>query len=122
MAFAYKERVRDWLQQRLCGRDSGIWSGSTQIIVDKVSLEQGEKGEVIVVLFRVLQRPDCLFGFRTDPSPPLVLEPDGTTTLDEGPEGHAEVIYVNLKERVEAADMGLPNTCAEKDITWIGPS
>ncbi|BCL82356.1 hypothetical protein ccbrp13_48210 [Ktedonobacteria bacterium brp13] len=35
------------------------------------------------------------------------------------PIGHGTVIYGNLMEQLQAADMGLPKDCDTDDITWI---
>jgi hypothetical protein len=114
---SYEERVRAWLHRRLREQDPGIWSGGKQITVEEVSLKQ-ESGE-LVILFRAVQYPHCLFGFRTSASPPQVLRPDGSTTPDDDPEGNAEIIYANLQEHVEAADMGLPKDCHADSVNWI---
>ena len=117
---SYEERVWIWLQQQLLGQHPDIWSRGKQITIEEVRLEQRQSEEQsIVILFRVAERPQCLFGFRSDPSPPQVLQADGSQLPDQDPEGNAQVIYVNLKESVEAADMGLPKKCIEDDITWI---
>ena len=120
MTASYKQRVVAWLQHRLIEQEPGIWSKGEQITVEDVYIEQGKPaGNELVILFRDPQRPHCLFGFRTDPSPPQILTVDGGLVPDTDPEGHAEVLYVNLMEEVEAADMGLPEECADKGVTWL---
>ena len=120
MTAIYEQRVVTWLQHRLIDQEPLIWSKGEQITVEEVRLEQGKpKGDMLVILFRDPQRPRCLFGFRTDPSPPQVLTADGDEVADEYSEGHAEILYVNLMEHVEAADMGLPKECTDNGITWI---
>jgi hypothetical protein len=120
MTTSYEQRVLTWLQHRLLEQEPGIWSGDEQIRIEDVRLEpRNAEGDELVILFRDVQRPHCLFGFRTDPSPPQVLTADGSLVLDEDPEGLAEILYVNLKESVEAADMGLPKECIDNGVTWI---
>jgi hypothetical protein len=114
---SYEERVQTWLHHRLCKQVPGIWSGGKQITVEEVRLKQ-EDGE-LVITFRAVQYPDCLFGFRTSASPHQVIKPDGSLVLDNDPEGNAEIIYANLQEHVEAADMGLPKNCDPNSINWI---
>ena len=123
MNTSYEMRVLAWLRHRLIQQEPQIWSGNEQIIVEEVRLEPKKLEENdIVILFREKRRPHCLFGFRTDPPPVQILTADGGTRLDEDPEGHAEVLYVNLKEQVEAADMGLPKDCTADHIAWITES
>ncbi len=117
MVPSYEERVQAWLYHRLCKQDPGICSGGKKITVEKVRLKQ-EDSE-LVILFRAAQYPHCLFGFRTNASPHQVIRPDGSLVLDDDPEGSAEILYANLQEHVEAADMGLPKDCDPNSINWI---
>ena len=105
MVLSYEERIQAWLHNRLCKQDPGIWSGGKQITVEEVRLKQ-ENGE-LVILFRAVQYSHCLFGFRTSASPHQVIRPDGSLVLDDDPEGCAEIIYANLQEHVEAANIGI---------------
>jgi hypothetical protein len=78
-----------------------------------------------VILLREARRPHCLFGFRIAVREPSPVDNSDWQWQDredpEGsiPQGSAQVIFANLMERVEAADMGLPEECDPDGITWI---
>ena len=80
---------------------------------------------MIVILFREVRRPQCLFGFRIGSrEPPPVDKPDWQWQESEDPkgripQGHATVIFGNLMEQVEATAIGLPKECDSDAITWI---
>jgi hypothetical protein len=122
MPASYEERVLRWVQRELTAYPPAGPSGKG-IIVEDVSLEKGEpKGEDIVILFREAERPHCLFSFRMFAREPV--EPEQQWKEDEDPEGrapmgHGTVIYGNLMEQIQAADMGLPDECDPDGITWI---
>jgi hypothetical protein len=120
----YEELVRDFLQCMLHERQIG--QGSKRIQVEDVHLEPGGPyGDEIVLLFREVGRPHCLFGFRTDAcEPPPADQPDwkwdeSSDPQREFPQGTAEMIFANLQEHVEASDMGLPANCNPDGVTWI---
>lgn len=121
MASSYEQRVLAQLQHDLLERNPQIGQGEKQITIDEVRLEQGRpEGDIVVILFREAERPQCVFGFRApahEPTPQLL--PDGQLGESDDPEGWAFVIMANLREHIEAADMGLPEDCDPNDITWI---
>ncbi|HLZ62334.1 MAG TPA: hypothetical protein VKR06_35770 [Ktedonosporobacter sp.] len=126
MLNSYEQKVLAHLQDMLLKDDPGIGSEARRIAVDKVSLELGgTEGYWIVILFREIQRPHCLFGFRTlarEPLPPNLSERQQKTYDDsdgEGPQVDADMIAARLREHIEAADMGLPQNCDSDGITWI---
>lgn len=126
MADAYEQKVLFWLRKMLMENNPQIGSGKKQITVDEVRLEPGEPEDQVVILFREAARPHCLFGFRV-PAREGTLQgaseeqrkawnnPEGT-----GPQVYADIIVNGwLRERIEAADMGLPANCDPRRITWI---
>jgi hypothetical protein len=113
MASSYEQRLLVWLQRKLV--EHRIGQGEKRISVEDVHLEKGEsEGEMVVILFREVRRLRCVFGFRMQ-----AREPGMSPAHDESPEGWGEVIFANLQEHVEAADMGLPKDCDPNSITWI---
>jgi hypothetical protein len=123
MASTYEQRVLIWLRQELGGYPLAGPSGKN-IVVEDIRLEKGKsEGDDIVILFREAERPNCLFGFRMLAREPVAPGQEWKENEDpEGrvPTGHGTVIYGNLMEQLQAADMGLPKDCAADDsITWI---
>lgn len=121
----YEELVRDALQRML--RERQIGHASKRILVEDVHLEAGgQYGDEVVVLFREVGRPHCLFGYRREAyEPPPADQPDwkwdeSNDPQGEGPQVAADMIFAHLQERVEASDMGLPEDCNPNSITWIG--
>ena len=123
---SYEEHVLAWLRRELIEHNHQIGEGGKHINVEEVYFEQdGPEDDMIVILFREARRPQCLFGFRIGSrEPPPIDNPDWQWQESEDPEGripqgHATVIFGNLMEQVEAADMGLPKECDPHGITWI---
>jgi hypothetical protein len=127
MATSYEQKVLAWLHTLLIEHDPHIGSGKRRIVVEEVRLEavEPEAGDSVVILFREIRRPQCLFGFLTrarESSTPGAFEwqrnvwdnPEG-----EGPQVDADMIAARLREEVEAADIGLPEKCDATGITWI---
>jgi hypothetical protein len=113
MLSTYEQRLLVWLQRKLL--EHPIGQGDKRISIEDVHLEKGEReGDTVVILFREVRRPRCVFGFRME-----TREPGIPPTPDESPEGWGEVIFANLQERIEAVDMGLPEDCDSNSITWI---
>lgn len=123
MLTSYEQGVLAWLKRELLEQDPHIGQGEKRIVVDEIRLEQGRpEGDMAVILFREVQRPQCIFGFRMEarePGRPVLTTLDGRLEEVVDPDGWAAVIYGNLLERVEAADMGLPEDCDPASITWI---
>jgi len=119
---SYEEHVLTWLRRELNECPPAGPSGKS-IIVEDVLLENGEaEGKDIVILFREVERPYCLFGFRMFAREPV--EPGRQWKEIEDPEGrapigHGTVIYGNLMEQIQAANMGLPEECEPDGVTWI---
>lgn len=126
MADAYEQKVLFWLRKILMENDPHIGSGKKQITVDEVRLEPGEPEDQVVILFREVARPYCLFGYRAparEDIDPQVTEEQRKAWYDPegmGPQVHADIIANGwLREHIEAADMGLPANCDPHNITWI---
>lgn len=122
MTMTYEQRVLLWLRKELVVYPPVVPGGKT-IFVEDVYLEQTESEEQdIVIVFRASGHPNCLFGFRMFASEPV--EPERQWKENEDPEGqepigHGTVIFGNLMEHIQAADMGLPGECVQDGITWI---
>jgi hypothetical protein len=126
MATSYEQKVLAWLHTMLIEHDPHIGSGEKRILVDEVRLEaDGSEDDWVVILFREVRRPQCIFGFRTlarEPTPPGALEWQGKVWDDPegtGPQVDADMIVASLREEIEAADIGLPENCDPTSITWI---
>ena len=74
------------------------------------SVEVGEDGKHVFVLFRDPTRPDCRFGWRWSwvdgPRPEEV-------------EFAASVLVTNLEEDLLSERYGLPEECSAGEITWL---
>jgi hypothetical protein len=62
----------------------------------------------VIIEFTSAQRPGCRFAYRTSADDPT-----------EPPDLLAELIAINLRELVEASDLGLPADCTPGELTWI---
>lgn len=91
--------------------------------VEEVRLEDSGGGDKVVILFRDLGRPECLFGFEAPSVEPDQLGPDGTPrnyyTLEDAALSHATVVRVNFEEEIHAAGYGLPKECTPDGINWL---
>ncbi len=114
MTSTYEQRVLDWLRKTLLEQDPDIGWGDKRITVEDVQLEQAGGEKRIIILFREARRLQCLFGLRSHPS-----YFEGNAANETYAVGAAQEIYSSLKELIEAADMGLPEDCADNSITWV---
>lgn len=127
MTTPYEHKVLAWLHTMLIEHDPEIGPWKRRIVVEEVRLEAGEpeESDLVVILFREVRRPQCIFGFRTyarEPTPPGALvwqknewdDPEGL-----GPQTDADMIVARLREEVEAADIGSPMNCDPTGIAWI---
>jgi hypothetical protein len=81
---------------------------ASRVVVVEVRLEDSSlEGVVVVVLYRDLHRPECLFGWRMEAMEPE-NEPDVWTTI----------VWANFQEHVIGTPYGLPAECSEEGITW----
>ncbi len=122
----YEQKVLFWLQEMLLKQDPQIGSGDQRITVDEVYLVPGGTENTAVIVFREKRRPQCQFGSRFPLYQGFVqgaTEEQQTQWSDSernGPQVDADVIvHGHLRELIEAADMGLPENCAENSITWV---
>ena len=121
MTSPYEQYVLMWLQKELASYPLAGPDGK-DILIEDIHLEQDKQEHSdIVILFREGKRPHCLFGFRMFAREPVA--PEQEWKENEDPEGqaigHGTVIYGNLMERLQAADMGLPKDCLAAGVTWI---
>ena len=86
---SYEEHVLTWLRRELIEHDHQIGQGGKHISVEEIRFEpDGPEGDMIVILFREVRRPQCLFGFRIGSrEPPPVDKPDWQWRESEDPEG-----------------------------------
>src|SRR5947209_6887758 len=120
----YEQRVIRWLQHYLLDQDARIGRPGQKITIEEVRLETTEPEDTFIILFRDSKRPHCVFGFRMSAinhTDPHLMFPasDETQMAVEEPEIWANLIKVNLQEKIEAANYGLPDECDSEHITWI---
>lgn len=77
--------------------------------VEDVRIDSFEDSRHIVILFRDLDRSECLFRF------------DWVTPeeVDNDPCFSATVAWANFDETLYAVDLGLPEECSSEGINWI---
>lgn len=126
-ASEYKQIVLRELRRQLL--DSGghdrrlqVWGDTHKgLWLDEVRISVS--GEEILVLFRDLGRPECLFGFKASSVEPEQLGPGSTPcsyyTLEDAAVSYATLVRVNFEEEVYAAGYGLPKYCAPDSINWL---
>jgi hypothetical protein len=93
-----------------------------RIRVEDVRLDTSEAEHGIVILFRDLDRPGCLFGWEVDAMPDSdVLDDDKAAFADwrDAAEFYATIIWANWEERIYAFSSGLPEECSSEGINWI---
>ncbi len=91
--------------------------------VEEVRLDESGPEHEIVVLFRDLGRPKCLFGYRIEAlETPDILREGSNPYLDpsSAPRGWAENVWVLFEEEVFAFGRGLPNDRSPEGVTWVG--
>ena len=69
----------------------------------------------LVLIFSHDERPGCIFGYRMP-----VWSSDPEERKD--PYFPSMGFIINLREEIEAPDLGLPADCSSETVTWIGPS
>ena len=79
--------------------------------VESVELDVSRREHEVVILLRDLNRPGCLFGWRTP-----AIEPQADP-MD--PELWTTVVWANLEEDLQAIGYGLPRSCSPGVITWF---
>jgi hypothetical protein len=108
----YQARVVGELRRLLLGLDGCPktldWEGTgSRVVVEEVRLEDTSNEGMVVVLYRDLRRPECLFGWRMG-----AIEPE------EDQEIWTTIVWANFNEHVIATPYGLPVECSEEGITW----
>ncbi|CAN5626904.1 hypothetical protein BH24ACT22_BH24ACT22_05200 [soil metagenome] len=83
--------------------------GKPKVRVEDVRTETFEGKRDVMILFRYLDRPECLFGFAWG----------SLETLGDTAEVDATICWANFDEILYAADLGLPKECSPEGITWI---
>jgi hypothetical protein len=114
----YERRVLRRLRSELLEQDPGYKHEGNRVRVEDVHLEDEEVGGMVVVLLREETRPECLFGFRMEASDPEGFDPSSPEE-PFSPKLWASIVAVNVEERIEAGDLGLPPDCDPGGTTWI---
>lgn len=118
----YERRAVEALRQRLLGpggkaKKFGEEGTSSRILVEDVRIETAPTGNLIVILYRDLDRPDCLFGWRIEAMEPV------SPAQHPGPahpEEWAIIVSANFQEHILGTPYGLPKNCSPKGINWTG--
>ncbi len=104
----YEERVIDQVRRELANEAiSGLQ-------VRDLRLEGSYPGTRLILTFEHADRPGCTFGYKWP-------------VWSADPEEHADPYFpamgfiINLREELEAPDLGLPAECSPDTVTWIGP-
>ncbi len=110
----YRALVVGELRRRLLDPDGGAKTPGREdpegrVVVEEVRLGDPPNEGMVVVLYRDVRRPGCLFGWRME-----AVEPE-----DE-PEIWTTVVWANFREHVIGTPHGLPAKCSEEGITWTG--
>lgn len=94
----------------LDGRPKPLGGEGTQerVVVEDVRMEDYPEGEMVIVLYRGLLRPECLFGWG--------MEAQGA----EEQEIWTTIVWANFCEHVIGSPRGLPAECRQEGITWMG--
>ena len=78
-------------------------------MVEDVRIEYCSDGQaVIIVLYRDLRRPECLFGWSRE------------AREAEEPEIWTTIVWANFHEHVIGSPYGLPAECRQEGIIWTG--
>ena len=109
----YQKRVLAGLRRLLLDPDGGpkrLGPEGTgeRVMVEDARIEDYLEGEMVIVLYRDLLRPECLFGWKME------------AQQDEDPEIWTTLVWANFCEHVIGTPYGLPAECREEGITWTG--
>ncbi len=106
-AQAYEHRVLDSVRSQLT-RDA-----IEGLHMQALELEGRPPGTWLVLTFKHASRPGRVFGYRR-------------AVWSSDPEEHSDPYFpamgfiINLREEIDAPDLGLPTECSPAAITWIG--
>lgn len=121
----YERRVVEGLREELIEGDFHLEHQGNKITVEDVKVDGSGPEHFVHILFREESRPECLFGFYTDPvewdtdplAKTIVLDPEEGCW---GPEEWAsQILVTSFNEQVSAIGHGLPAECDPEGITWI---
>jgi len=109
----YHRHVLSELRQLLLGphgRPKPLGNEGTEerVVVEDVRMENYPAGEIVIVLYRELLRPECLFGWSME------------TQEAEEKEIWTRIVWANFLEHVIGSTHGLPAECSKEGITWTG--
>jgi hypothetical protein len=102
----YEQMVLTGVRERL---ESGAIEG---LRLRELSLEGSFPDTGLVLLFEHDSRRRCVFGFK------FPVWSDDVQQHDDSYFPTMEFI-INLREEIEAPDLGLPGDCSPEDVTWI---
>jgi hypothetical protein len=112
--------TRDEYEQRLlaAAREIALASyppGSDEATIDAVELDGGSRNRSLVILFRIPQRPGCVFGSRALIWPPPAPDDDEWGT----PEGFGGwLAAIGIDEYVEQGGL-VVHECVPGAVTWL---
>ncbi|HET7480902.1 MAG TPA: hypothetical protein VFJ72_15465 [Rubrobacteraceae bacterium] len=122
----YEQRVLQELRRILLGpggepkrfKDRGY----RKIQVEDVRLDESKPEHELIILFRDLTRPECLFGFNMEAvERGQLIGPDDAhtfyTTLEDAAQGWTIVVWANFQERIIGEP--LPTDCLPDETTWV---
>lgn len=118
----YERQVVEGLQKLLLGPDGQAKQLASEgtgvrVVVEEVRLDTSSAvGSAAVVLYRDLERPKCLFGWRMEAMAPT----SGGDPYRPDPEIWTTVLWANFGEHVIGTPYGLPGDCSSEGITWTG--
>ncbi len=108
----YEQQVLQKVQRSLADDESL----KQRITVEEVRLETSSTPpSMIVILYRDLKRPECLFGWRREAVEPTRPEEEPFII---GPGIHATIVSANFEEYIEGTPYGLPEDRSPDTINW----
>ena len=125
----YKRRVEEELSALLLGPgrtarvlDQEEGSRRSRVRVEEVRLDAyGADEDTVVVLYRHLSHPECLFGYRMEVTELTSSGDDPSEIKPEfGPEIWTTIVWANFQEHVYGSLPGLPEDCNPDCIKWTG--
>ena len=121
----YERRVVEALREELIEENPKLEHRGNRIKVEDVKVDRSGPEHFVYIFFREETRPECLFGFHTDPvewdtnplAETIVLDPSEGCW---GPEEWAgQILATGFKEQILAFGHGLPSECDPERVTWI---
>ena len=84
-------------------------SENPRVWVEDVRIDAFGEVRTVVILFRDIDRPECLFGYAWG----------SLDELEDDPYISCTIVWANWEEEIYAAGYGLPEECSSEDVNWI---